>query len=208
MVGPTERIHGYSFPLAGRAFTPSLARDAADSRFVDVASDFSATRSTPSQAGQAACPDEEQLEHDPLHDPALAQSAHVPFLRIRRTTAMNATATNVRITKSIADIQLLFLKTNPSCPKSDVFVTKSEGSYVQAHFAHLPTGVLFAKTGSTRAAKNSFKNAACRRADARACKHVRRAPRRNEPRARTGSRIASQPSRWIAAHSTQLPKRG
>ena len=40
LVGPTERIHGYSFPLAGRAFTPSLARDAADSRFVDVASEL------------------------------------------------------------------------------------------------------------------------------------------------------------------------
>lgn len=126
----------------------------------------------------------------PLHDPALAQSAHVPFLRIRRTTAMNATATNVRITKSIADIQLLFLKTNPSCPKSDVFVTKSEGSYVQAHFAHLPTGFVGKNRGLLELSKNSLqKRRICgKRMPEHASMSVEHRAR-NEPRARTGSRL-------------------
>ena len=41
----------------------------------------SAMESAPSQAGHDERLEVAQLAHDPPHDPALAQSPHVPFLR-------------------------------------------------------------------------------------------------------------------------------
>jgi len=40
-----------------------------------------AMESAPSQAGHDERLEVAQLAHDPPHDPALAQSPHVPFLR-------------------------------------------------------------------------------------------------------------------------------
>ena len=69
----------------------------------------SATESAPSQAGHDERLEAAQLAHDPPHDPALAQSPHVPFLRTRTTTRTNAIAIILRIMKSMGPIMHYFL---------------------------------------------------------------------------------------------------
>lgn len=69
----------------------------------------SAMESAPSHAGHDERLEVAQLAHDPPHDPALAQSPHVPFLRTRTTTRINAIAIILRIMKSIGPIMHYFL---------------------------------------------------------------------------------------------------
>lgn len=69
----------------------------------------SAMESAPSQAGHDERLEVAQLAHDPPHDPALAQSPHVPFLRTRTTTRTNAIAIILRIMKSMGPIMHYFL---------------------------------------------------------------------------------------------------
>ena len=65
--------------------------------------------SAPSQAGHDERLEVAQLAHDPPHDPALAQSLHVPFLHTRTTTRTNAIAIILKIMKSIGPIMHYFL---------------------------------------------------------------------------------------------------
>ncbi len=81
----------------------------------------SAMESAPSQAGHDERLEVAQLAHDPPHDPALAQSPHVPFLRTRATTRTNAIAIILRIMKSTGPIMQYFLYSLSSWNQNDDF---------------------------------------------------------------------------------------